>query len=220
MIQTLAQPVWFYAFFTAARAGKPGLTVTIDVYRGSTAVVTADLATEIGGGLYRYEMPGGSTGSAEAYAAIFQTADATVDAQHVPSLWVVGPAWAQAAARSGADQVWNEPLASHAVAGTAGATLSASAGSDGGDGDTPVDHNAGGPDNLRYVSGGAGIDDATVRAYLKAEFDAGVYAERGRTHTRSDGRWARPMYLNAGLIYTITFAKPGIFQVSTKEVTA
>lgn len=188
MIQSLSQPIWFYAFFSAARQGKAGLTVTVDVYRGGTSIVSAAAATEVGGGLYRYALAGGSTGTAEAYAAMFQTADATVDAQHVPSLWVVGPAWAQATFR-------------------------------GGDGDTPIDHDTGGADNLRYVASGVGVDDATVRAYLKADYDANVYTERGRTHTRSDGRWAEPMYLNAGLTYTVTFSKPGTYQVSTKDVT-
>ena len=90
-----------------------------------------------------------------------------------------------------------------------------------GDGDTAVDHNTGGADNLRYVAGSpaVGVDDATVRAYLKSDYDAGVYVERGRTYTRPDGRWAHPMYLNAAQTYTFTFSKPGIYQVSRKDVT-
>jgi hypothetical protein len=191
MIETRSKPLVFYAFFTAARQGKTGLTVTVDVYRAATAVVTAAAATEIGGGLYRYTLSSASTATAEAYAAVFKTSDVTVDARHVPSLWVVGPAWAQAAA---------------SAVGY-------------GDGDTTVDHNTGGADNLRYVAAGVGVDQAAVRAYLKSDYDAGVYAERGRTVTRPDGRWARPLYLDAGLTYTVTFSKPGVYEVSTKDVT-
>ena len=218
MIQTTSQSITFYAFFAASRQGKAGLTVTVDVYRGAAQTVTGDAASEVGGGLYRYTLASGDTATAESYAAVFKTIDTTVDAQHVPSLWVVGPAWAQAAARSGADRVWDEPLAGHATAGTAGAVL---AGASVGGGDTPVDHNTGGADNLRYVAGSppAGVDDATVRAYLKSDYDAGVYTERGRTYTRPDGRWAVPIYLNAGLAYTLTFSKPGVYEVSRRDVT-
>src|SRR5688572_21434485 len=120
MIETRSKPLVFYAFFTAAQQGKAGLTVTVDVYRGTTAVVTAAAATEVGGGLYRFTLAGSNTATAECYAAIFKTADTTVDARDVPSLWVVGAAWAQAAA---------------SAVGY-------------GDGDTAVDHNTGGADNL------------------------------------------------------------------------
>jgi len=95
-----------------------------------------------------------------------------------------------------------------------------------GDGDTPVNHDTGTPqqpvipDNLRFVSGGVGIDNATIRAFLKSDYDAGIFSmPRGRAVTRSDGRWVAPMFLNAGMTYVITFEKPGIFAVSTKEIT-
>ena len=103
MIETLSQPIVFYAFFTAARQGKTGLTVTVDVRRGTTSVVTAGSATEVGGGLYRYTLAGANTGSAESYSAIFKTTDATVDQQHVPSLWVVGQTWPQQVSTMAAD---------------------------------------------------------------------------------------------------------------------
>ena len=86
MIETLSRPVTFYAFFTASRQGKTGLSPTVDVYRGTTVVVTGAAATAVGGGLYRYTLAGASTASAESYAAVFKTTEATVDAQHVPSL--------------------------------------------------------------------------------------------------------------------------------------
>jgi hypothetical protein len=73
-----------YAFYVASKIGKTSLTPTVDVYNsGGTAVVTAGTATEIGGGIYRYTH---TSATAEDYIAIFKTTDATVDAQHIPSL--------------------------------------------------------------------------------------------------------------------------------------
>jgi hypothetical protein len=88
-----------------------------------------------------------------------------------------------------------------------------------GDGDTAVDHNTGGTDALLYSYGGTGIDNGTIRAYLKSDYDAGTYTLRGQTVTGSDGRWAKPMYLNSGLTYTLTFEKPGAYGVTEQEVT-
>jgi hypothetical protein len=88
-----------------------------------------------------------------------------------------------------------------------------------GDGDTAVDHNTGGTDALLYSYGGTGIDNGTIRAYLKSDYDAGTYTLRGQTVTGSDGRWAKPMYLNSGLTYTLTFEKAGAYGVTEQEVT-
>lgn len=80
----------FRAFFVATKAGKTGLTVTVDVYKpDATKVVNGGSATEIGGGLYSYSLSSGSNDQDGDYVAIFKTADATVDQQHLPSLWVV-----------------------------------------------------------------------------------------------------------------------------------
>jgi hypothetical protein len=89
----------------------------------------------------------------------------------------------------------------------------------GGTGTVPVDHDTGGTDNLRYVvpGGGSGVDGGAVRAYLKSDYDAGTYAERGRSTTGADGRWLTPIYLTTGLVFTFTFSKPGVYAVSTKE---
>jgi hypothetical protein len=80
--------ITFFAFFTASKTGKTGLTVTVDVYRKSsgTALVTAGSATALAGGLYYYDLASGSTSNADDYLAIFKTSDTTVDFQHVPSL--------------------------------------------------------------------------------------------------------------------------------------
>jgi hypothetical protein len=92
MIEQVSTSVKFLAFFSASKQGKTGLTVTIDIYNPSgTQIVTAASATAIGGGLYSYTLSTNNSAEGE-YAAIFKTTDATVDAQHIPSLWVLGRA--------------------------------------------------------------------------------------------------------------------------------
>lgn len=91
-----------------------------------------------------------------------------------------------------------------------------------GDGDTTVTEDTGGTDFLRYVipDGSAGVDSGLVRAYLKSEYDAENFALRDETTTDSNGRFAyKPMYLNSGLTYTLTFTKDGVYQTSKKDVT-
>jgi hypothetical protein len=92
MIEQVSNSVKFVAFFTANKTGTTGLTVTVDVYSPSgTQIVTAASATAIGGGLYGYTLSTNNSSEGE-YAAIFKTTDSTVDAQHIPSLWVLGRA--------------------------------------------------------------------------------------------------------------------------------
>lgn len=92
MIEQVSNSVKFLAFFTASKQGKTGLTVTVDIYNPSgTQIVTGGSATAIGGGLYSYTLSSSNSTEGE-YAAIFKTTDSTVDAQHIPSLWVLGRA--------------------------------------------------------------------------------------------------------------------------------
>jgi hypothetical protein len=92
MLEQVSTSVKFLAFFTASKTGKSGLTVTIDIYNPSgTQIVTAGSATALGGGLYSYTLSTDNSSEGES-AAIFKTTDATVDAQHIPSLWVLGRA--------------------------------------------------------------------------------------------------------------------------------
>jgi len=83
-------------FFVATKVGKTGLTdVTIDVYQVSTATkILADQAcVEVGGGVYKYLCAAQAVPSG--YVGVFKTADATVDAQHTPSLFIVGDQWVE-----------------------------------------------------------------------------------------------------------------------------
>ena len=92
MIEKTSTSVKFLAFYTASKQGSTGLTVTVDVYDPSgTKIVDAGSSTELAGGLYTYTLSS-SNSSAGEYVAIFKTADANVDAQHVPSLWSLGRA--------------------------------------------------------------------------------------------------------------------------------
>ena len=92
MLEQVSTSVKFLAFFTASKQGKTGLTVTIDIFNPSgTQIVTAGSATALGGGLYAYTLSTDNSAEGE-YAAIFKTTDSTVDAQHIPSLWVLGRA--------------------------------------------------------------------------------------------------------------------------------
>jgi len=90
-----------------------------------------------------------------------------------------------------------------------------------GTGDTAVDHNFGGTDNLRYESSpGVGIDNGSVIAYVKSAYDAGdLSAPVAATVTRSDGRWQNPLMLDAGVTYALMFYKQGVYSATTVEIT-
>ena len=87
----------FYAFYVASKQGVTGITVTVDVWRINTSasptqVVTAGSATEVGGGLYLYQLASASVTVEGEYVAIFKTASTTPDQQHIPAIWVVSKA--------------------------------------------------------------------------------------------------------------------------------
>lgn len=93
-IEQLNQPLTFYAFYSASKQGVAGLTVTVDVYRVNTSatatqVVTAGSATGVGGGLYLYQLAGGSVTVEGEYLCVFKTSSTSVDQQHIPAIWVV-----------------------------------------------------------------------------------------------------------------------------------
>lgn len=122
MIEQLNNAVDFYAFFVATKLGKTGLTVTVDVYRAGTLIITAASAVEVGDGLYRYTLPVGFTTIVGEYAGVFKTSDATVDQKWVPSLWVIGRAGVEnldVPVSTGSDPLLNAVPAAYAI-GTAG----------------------------------------------------------------------------------------------------
>jgi hypothetical protein len=120
MLEQVSNSVKFLAFFTASKQGKTGLTVTVDIYNPSgTQIVTAGSATALGGGLYSYTLSTDNSSEGE-YAAIFKTTDLTVDAQHIPSLWVLGRAGVE-----NLDATTSSRLASSAYTAPANSDISA-----------------------------------------------------------------------------------------------
>ncbi|KPK67831.1 MAG: hypothetical protein AMJ84_12250 [Acidithiobacillales bacterium SM23_46] len=91
-----------------------------------------------------------------------------------------------------------------------------------GQGAIRVDHNHGGADNLAYkTAGNIGIDNATVYAYLKTDYDAGNTAiayVKAKTTTDVNGRWATPMMLDAGT-YILYYFKQNAYGPDTQQIT-
>lgn len=130
---------------------------------------------------------------------------------------------ARAAALDNLDgPVSDSQTAAQAAADKAAILAAISAAAPAGDGDTTVNHDTGGEDNLRIVDGdGAGVDNVAIRAYLKTEYDANpatAVLRAGPIYTAADGRWVGTMLLNSGLVYTLVYARPG-YNAVTKEVT-
>ena len=88
-------------------------------------------------------------------------------------------------------------------------------------GEVGLTHNTGGGDNYRYVTaGGSPIQGATIRAFLKADFDNGVVdSAKGVSYTDSNGRWQSPIFVTAGNTYTLVFSLVGQYGPDAVEVT-
>ena len=88
-------------------------------------------------------------------------------------------------------------------------------------GEVGINHNTGGDDNYTYLTeGGAPIKDATIRVFLKAEFDSGSLDNaQGISYTDSLGRWQKPVFVTTGNTYTVVFSKIGEYGPDTVEVT-
>jgi len=85
-------------------------------------------------------------------------------------------------------------------------------------GNVEIDSEYDGNDWRYLTTGGVGIDDATVKVYLKSEYDVGVYTLRASSVTGTDGTWG-PVYLNTGLTYTVVFYKSGVYGPDNLEIT-
>ena len=90
----------------------------------------------------------------------------------------------------------------------------------GGSGNTAVNHNFGGADNLRYVDTNSNaIAGADIYAYLASDYSAGRLSAtyiQAKAKTGADGRWLAPVYLQSGLQYTLVYSAKGY---STTTVT-
>lgn len=95
-----------------------------------------------------------------------------------------------------------------------------SGGSDSGDGSVAVDHNYN--DALAYkTAAGVGIDGATVRAYLAADYNndrrADLYV-KGRSRTNTLGEWVSPMFLDPAE-YVFVYFLQGHYGPDIKSIT-
>lgn len=90
MIKKVGDDLPFKAQFITSKLGKTGLTVNVDVYRNGLSIVTGHAATDVGKGLYRYVLNGGTYNTVVGdYQAVFITADTTVDQREIASNWEV-----------------------------------------------------------------------------------------------------------------------------------
>lgn len=92
MIEQIGTALPFDAFYSTFGSGQPGLTVTVDVYKNSTKIVTAASATEVGDGFYTYTLAANLNDAEGVYKAIFKTETTTVDQRHLVGAWYVGKA--------------------------------------------------------------------------------------------------------------------------------
>src|SRR5574343_710783 len=157
----------FVGQFIASKAGKTGLTVTVDVDRytladGSrTALVTAGSATEGRRGLYHYRLASADLATYQ-YVATFITADATVDQQEIAALGIVVP---------------DALVGSRLAPATAGRTLAVDASGNAAANVTywagqATSHTDGTPDtNLKWING-VQLASTSSEGYLPAEIDA------------------------------------------------
>ena len=129
MIEQIGVALPFTAFYTTLGSGTTGLTVTVDVYRNDTEVVTAASATDEGDGFYTYTLASGSNTVEGVYKAVFKTATTTVDQPHIAAAWYVGKAGvenldAAVSSRSAltAQQVWEYVTRTLTSGGGGGAT--------------------------------------------------------------------------------------------------
>lgn len=96
MLQQIGQAISFDCFYQATDGqGVTGLTVTVDVWRGATQVVTDGAVVEVGGGFYTYALASGSVTNANNYRARFKTSSSSVAQKHQPALWIVGAVWVE-----------------------------------------------------------------------------------------------------------------------------
>lgn len=203
MIEQTNNDVKFLAFFIASKVGKTGLAdVTVDVYNpAGSEIVTGGSASEVGDGLYSYTLTANLVATMGEYPAVFKTADATVDQQHIPALWVVGRAGVENLDASidaitpgltqGPDEtviaaaVWDEDLTTHVTANSAGALLT-TAGSASDPLNNPVP-GAYAEGSAGYVIGRIGTADLATQGPVSA--DGGTLTlVRGDDYTEDLGR--------------------------------
>lgn len=87
-----------------------------------------------------------------------------------------------------------------------------------GNGDTLVNQDIGGVDNLRVLdTSNNPVDNAPIRAYLTSDYTANATTAMIRANSTSgvDGRWVSPMFLDHGFNYTFAAELPGVLNAIT-----
>lgn len=91
-----------------------------------------------------------------------------------------------------------------------------------GEGDTCIDHDYGGVDNLAYRdSNGDGIEGATILVFTKADYDNGLTtADRAvaSSSTMANGRWSFSICICCDTDYVLVFEKAGQFGPDACEI--
>lgn len=82
-------------------------------------------------------------------------------------------------------------------------------------------HDYGGVDAYKIIdTNGAPVNEAQIRVYTKAAYDANdLSAPVGTTSTDPNGKWQNTITVSPATTYTIYVVKPAIFQANTVEVT-
>jgi hypothetical protein len=90
--EQVSHAVTLRAHYVASGEGKTGLgDVTCTVYGPDrTKLVNAASATEVGDGLYEYELGAGNTADVGEYSYVFKTSDGTVDQAHLAGQISIG----------------------------------------------------------------------------------------------------------------------------------
>jgi hypothetical protein len=92
VLEQTGNALTFLTFYVESKVGKTGLTVTCNVRRGTTLVVSGGSAIELGDGLYYYTLSSSDVTTEELYSVVFKTATTSVDQRDMPALWVVSKA--------------------------------------------------------------------------------------------------------------------------------
>ena len=95
-LEQISNAVIFYAHYVKTGVSVAGLTVTADVWEiqtdgTATEIFSAQAATEIGDGLYRYRVVGADIDAEGEYLCVFKTAG-DVDQKHLAAIWVINRA--------------------------------------------------------------------------------------------------------------------------------
>lgn len=91
MLEQSSNTLRFWAFYTNSGVRATGLTVTVDVWRNTTQIVTDAACTELGDGQYYYDLASGSVTVEGDYRAVFTTVG-TVDVTDLIAAWWVDKA--------------------------------------------------------------------------------------------------------------------------------